>query len=307
MFAKLKPPITDLHAFTRSIDVIYRVTFGFEGKGEGWSENHQLSSTVPLARNLRTICENVAQKRANFLGRPFTLNALRISAYLQDNGSRAPKNHFFRRLNFSSQNPTTTGDAEPGNVCLIHRGFTDAVGNQNSTFLGGPPDDSVNFGGNVIFGAAGLATALTVYEAALIGDGTYAFGWGQSSTPEDYEITDVSQETDGTVILTINRDFVVPTPAAAFYPGRIRALNNGKSPLNGQVLVRPLPINARTLQTKEQIAFVLAQVNGHIKVYKATRPFLPYTAFITDFTTGEHKRGKPFGSPRGRATNRTRA
>lgn len=287
--------------------MIYRVVLGFEGKGEGWTENHELSSSITLARNLRAVVENVAQKRANFLGKPFSVNAIRISAYLNDDGTRAAKNHFFRRLNFTSGNPTVTGDAEPGNVCLIHRGFTTAVGNQNSTFLGAPPDESVNFGGNVIFGAAGLATALAAYESALKGDGTYAFGWGYSPTPDDYAITNVSQETDGTVILTLDRDFVVPTPNAPFYPARIRGLNNGKSPLNGQVLVRPIGPGTTTVQTKEQIAFVMDQVNGHIKVYKATRPFLPYTDFITDFTTGRHKRGKPFGSPRGRAVNRTRA
>lgn len=287
--------------------MIYRVLFGFEGKGEGWTENHMLRSDVTLARNLRLMLQNVAQKRANFLGRPFTLNAVRCSAYLLNNGLRAPKNHFFRRLNFTSQTPSVTGDAEPGNVCLIHRGFTDLVGNQNSTFLGAPPDEAVNFGGNVIFANAGLQSSLDAYEAALKGDGTYAFGWGYSPEPEDYAITDVAQEPDGTVILTLGRNFVVPTPTGPFYPARIRGLNNGKSPLNGQVLVRPIGPGLNTVQTKEQIAFVLAQVNGHIKVYQPTRPFLPYTDFLTDFTTGEHKRGKPFGSPRGRAVNRTRA
>ncbi len=287
--------------------MIYRVTFGFEGKGEGWTENHQLRSEVALARNLRVLLQTVAQKRANFLGAPFTVNAVRCSAYLTNAGTRAPKNHFFRRLNFTTGTPTQTGDAEPGNVCLIHRGFTDNVGNQNSTFLGSPPDGAVNFGGNVILANNNLGTALVEYENALKGDQTYAFGWGESGTPTDYEINDLEQSPDGSVVITLNNPFVPTGPVAPWYPARIRGLNAGKSPLNGQVLVRAVGPDPNQIQTKEQIAFVLQQVNGHVKVYPAARAFLPYTDFITDFTTGRHKRGKPFGSPRGRAVNRTRA
>jgi hypothetical protein len=97
----------------------------------------------------------------------------------------------------------------------------------------------------------------------------------------------------------------LPAKLAPFMPALVRGINNGRSPLNGPVLVQVK--DATHFETKEKIAFAVDQIGGFIKVYNGVRLFLPYSALDFDGTVGNHKRGRPFASSRGRAPRRIRA
>jgi hypothetical protein len=66
---------------------IYRVTFGFSGMGQGWSETHACRDSSSNPIDLAPKCIAVAQKRVTFLGREFVINAIRISRYSDDGGT----------------------------------------------------------------------------------------------------------------------------------------------------------------------------------------------------------------------------
>jgi hypothetical protein len=281
---------------------VYRVLLGFAGNNQGWSETHQLRTTEVTPRNLRPLLTSWAQKRADFLGSPYVVNAFRASAYANDDGTRATRNSYFIKQQFSTSHASLTRGAEPGDVALIARGNSTGIGTQNTTFLGAPPDFAVDNGGVVSLGNANLGTDLTAYYDFLVANG---FGWGLSGTPADNQIMSVTQNIDATVSFKFTAPVNLPTVHTTYYPIRVRSINNGHSPLNGAWT--GTVIASDTIRTKEKLAFATDQVGGFVKIYQAVRSFVPYVQIDTELLVGNHKRGRPFGSSRGRAPTRVRA
>jgi len=280
---------------------IYRALLGFAGNNQGWTEIHQLRSTETRPRLLKSLMQSMAQKRADFLGTPYAVNAFRVSAYLNDDGTRAPRASFFIRQTFTTSTPPSSKPAEPGDVALIARGTTTDKGNQNTTFWGAPPDAAVDRGGNVILGNANLQTDTDNYIGFLIANG---FGWGESGAPADNEIKTITQNIDGTVTFQFKANVLLPAQHTIYYPARVRGINKGHSPLCGACNVTV--IDADKVRTQEVIAFSTSQVGGFVKIYPQLRQFLPYFAIDVELIVGNHKRGRPFGSTRGRAPARVR-
>lgn len=289
--------------------MIYRLTFGFAGQNQGWAETHALrrGETDPAA--LLPLLSNLAQKRANFLGAPFSVIAVRLSKFSDDAGTTRQKGSVLLKQPFTTATPSVTGSAEPGNVALIVRGtpnLTDPAlaafaGRQNTTWCGAPPDDAVTLGGAVNLGAAGLGAANGSFWEAMIAAGA---GWLAVARTDDVKINGVSQNLDGTLEYTLQR---APVPAPAlFVPQvvRVRRVNNGQSPANGSVL--GWFSDNTHFQTQDVIGIGVPQFGGMMRVYKPIPTFLPYGGYLTELITGEHKRGRPFGSPRGRAPKRVR-
>jgi hypothetical protein len=275
---------------------------GFAGNGQGWSETHMLSNTALKPGLLVPLMQQVCQKRANFLGSPYAITAFRISKYLNDDDTRAQRSVAFVKQTFTAPAGGSTGEAEPADVALIMRGETDQLPNTNQTWLGAPPDEAVTNGGKVNTGRAQLGTNWNQYAALLISN---RFGWGISEVADDLNITGIVQDnTTGRPIITVaGNQWVAPFPGP-WYPARARRINGGRSPLNGQLIVQPIAANE--VQTREVIGLGLLQSGGFLKVYINTRPFVPYTNLTLELEVGNHKRGRPFGSPRGRAPARVR-
>jgi hypothetical protein len=289
--------------------MLYRLTFGFSGNGQGWGETHSMknSSTDPAV--LLPILANMGQKRADFLGAPYAVTHVRLAKVYDDLANTPAKGSVLLKQRFTAINPTLTGDAEPGNVCLLVRGtpnVTDPAlapfaGRQNVTFLGSPPDAAVNLGGNVNLGNAGLGAALGTFYNLLIANNV---GWFAVRRVDDVKIATSTQNTDGTVSILLQRN-VNPVPTL-FFPQtvRVRRVNSGKSPLNGALLGY---FNlAGEFQTSDVIGIPTTQIGGFMRVYSTVPVHLPYSGFLTELLTGEHKRGRPFGTPRGRAVKRVR-
>lgn len=289
--------------------MIFRVTFGFAGGNEGWSESHLLFNTDPDIDGFRLLLLPAVQARANLLGSPFFINSYRIAAYANDNGTKADRSVRLYKGNWGPIGEYKLNEAEPAVVALQMIGTTFGNqgalamynGNKNETFLGAPADDAVNNAGQVFPARAGLGAAFQAYKTQLISTN---FGWGASQTNTNTGIQTIVQNVDGTVKLTLAAPVVGPLTLNAYYPGRIRQVNNGRSPLNGQVIVKVT--GASELTTREIIGIPTQQLNGFIRVYNPIRPFLPYKNLILELRTIKHKRGKPFGSLPGRARARVR-
>ncbi len=290
--------------------MIYRITYEFEGFGIGWSETHAAKSSEQNPRLLQAAVAQVAQKRAEFLGFPFSIKAVRIAKYYDEATLTRARGTFLLKQKITPQDPTLVGSAEPGNVALIMRGFTlqtdpDTViynGNQNTTWAGGPPDGAVVRGGEVRLANNGLGAAYRSWEAAMVSTTqagvTVQHGWLAAARVVDTKITSIMQNDDGTVRI-VTADNIIP-PLAVNQPGhvRIRRVNTGRSPMNRALIV--YPVNATSADTYEVIGIPTPQIGGRLRAYRTLPVFLNYAGLIMELTTGKHKRGRVPGSTPGR-------
>lgn len=285
---------------------IYRITMGFTGRTQGWSEYHMLKTTETVSQNLEPLVTQLCQKRAQFLGAPYSIFGFRIAAYLNDDGTKAPRQSWFKRKSFTTSHPSSTGNAEPTDVAIIGIGTNPANVGISRFWMGAPPDGAVDNGGQVIPGNNQLGNDVNGYFGLLLNTGVTGvqFGWGVSGTGVDNQILKITQNANGTVSFQFTAPVNLPVAHTTFYPARIRQVNEGRSPLNGQSLVTVTA--ADTVTTKEIIAFNLAQAGGFVKIYPQNRQFAQYLNLSTNEIVGNHRRGRPFDISVGRAPRRVR-
>lgn len=287
--------------------MIYRITFGFSGMGVGWSETHAMLSALPNPIDLMPTLADIATKRVQFLGREFSIIAIRASRYATDGGLRTRGSNILKRV-FTNSVTTKSAAAEPSAVALICRGAaqtsqipTPFDSNSNQTFLGAPLDVSVDNAGVVDPGAGGLGAAFAAWRTAMLNT---SIGWLASDTILNTGLDAIAQAASGRVTLTTHDNSVGPLVLGQFYKALIRSVNSGHSPLNGQVIVQAT--GAKELTTKEIIGIPTAQSGGFIRVYRQVQPFVDYGDLTLNGIVGKHKRGRPFGSTPGRARARIR-
>lgn len=287
---------------------VYRVTFGFEGLGKGWSETHAAKNPSETPQGLVADAINVAQKRVTFLGREFAINAIRISKYSNDDATERQRGVFPVKQEFKNPVQTVSQAAEPAVVALIGFGRTNVniappgfAANTNRTFLGAPPDDAVNNGGVVDPAKANLGVNFNQWAAAVVAAN---YGWLASARIADLAINTISQNADGTVEIIVKPPVPNTVVIGQTYTARARRINNANSPLNGPLILTYVAAN--TFITQEVIGLGLAQAGGFVRVYKPVQPFVPFAAVDLQLLTAKHQRGRPFGSIPGRARRRIR-
>lgn len=288
--------------------MIFDCVFGFEGQGKGWSESHACISSFETPEEVLPTAIAVADKRVTFLGREFSINCVRVSAYSDDGGTMRKKgvaSDFKIRTNPIQ---TAVMAAEPVQVGLIAIGKTGAqlappayIANTSRTTLGAPPDVAVDNAGQVDWGKASLQANVQQWAAALVNG---RFGWLLSETAVDLEISSIDQLGNGKIEITTIGNVSPPLAINGVYNARIRQVNGGSSPLNGQLIVRVTA--AGTVLTRQPIGIALAQTGGAIRIYRKIKPFARYRAIEFKDVTGNHQRGLPFGATRGRARKRVR-
>lgn len=288
--------------------MIYRITFGFEGKGQGWSETHAMINANRSPEVLEPTLADIASKRAQFLGNEFSINAIRISRYSEDNGPRIRGVHPVRgewRTSVTGE----PGSAEPAQVALLCRGVSldsqvnpkfDA--NTNQTFLGAPFDRSVDTGGTVYPGRGGLQAAFNSWRQAML---TASMGWLASDTIHQADLATITEGTDGIATFTTIQALTPTLAINGVYRCRIKGINNGQSPLNGEMIIRVT--GAATFMSRYPIGWSLAQVGGSVRFYASVSPFIQYGDLRLVLQAANHKRGRPFGSKPGRRPKRVRA
>lgn len=287
--------------------MIYKVTFGFIGNGQGWSETHAMRNNSEVAQVALASAVQVAEKRVTFLGREFSINVTRVSAYSDDAGTTRARGVAVSDIGWTNPVQTAVQAAEPAVVALKMTGITNAQltalfkNNTNRTFCGAPADAAVDNAGMVDPGKAGLGAAFGQWRALLLNNN---FGWLVSARVSDTEILSITQLGNGKVEIVTT---AVPNPApvvGGIYKARIRNVNGGVSPMNGEVIVRYTA--ASTFVTQEVIGLALAQTGGAIRVYSPIQPFAAYADVLMAGRTAKHKRGRPFGASPGRAAKRVR-
>lgn len=288
--------------------MVYLITYGFEGLGQGWSETHACKSATESPSALQAIALNVAQKRVTFLGREFRINFIRISKYSDDGATVRLKGVSPRRVDLRNPIVTAAQAAEPAVVALNVVGTTGAglapaayVNNINRTYCGAPPDLAVDNGGIVDPGKAGLAANFGQWAAACL---QANFGWLINDTIANLDINTISSNANGTVTITTAPVTTEPLVIGKSYPARARRVNMGRSPLNGQLILKYTAAN--TFVTQEVIGLALAQEGGAVRIYRDIYPYAGFLNLDLQLQTAKHQRGRPFGSTPGRQRNRIR-
>lgn len=287
--------------------MIFRIVFGFSGMGQGWAETHAFLNAAPNPKDHLPTMLDIANKRAQMLGREFSIIAIRIARYATDAGVRA-RGAFLKRTDIRNSVGTVAAAAEPAQVAYIVRGSAEPSilnpafdANQNQTFLGAPLDDTVNNAGVVDTGRSGLLASFLSWRSAML---STTMGWLASDTIANMPIDAITQNLNGTVKITTVDAFPAGIVIGQSYKARARQINEGVSPLNGELILRATA--AKEFTTREVIGLGLAQAGGFVRVYRQVQPFVDYGDLDLNAVVGKHKRGRPFGSTPGRARRRVR-
>lgn len=287
--------------------MIYRITFGFDGMGQGWSETHAMLNGSNNPKDLFPTLADIATKRAQFLGLPFRIKAIRVSRYSTDAGVRA-KGVQILKGDWRYTGSFSAPGAEPGNVALIATGYAEPSpfnpkfdANSNRTWLGAPLDASVDDGGRVYEGRGGLGAAFGSWRSAMLNT---TIGWLANETIYMSDIDTITQTAQGRVDIKVVDPFAPPLVVGQTYKARVRSVNDGRSPLNRELIV--VARAGDILRTREILGIPTAQVGGAIRVYKQVQPFVDYGDIALSLEAGKHKRGRPFGSVPGRRRREVR-
>lgn len=287
--------------------MIYRITFGFSGS-TGWGETHAMLAPTTRPQDLAPTLIDIGQKRAQMLGREWSINAIRIAKYASEDGTRQ-KGTYLAKVNLKNSVTSAAADGEPASVALLVRGTAEPSvvqpqfdSNSNQTFLGGPLDVSVEDGGTVNPAKGNLGASFASWRSVMI---SAQLGWLARSVIAEDVITAVDTLDSGLVSFTVPADVVGAMTAGVKYQARIRGLNEGRSPLNGELQV--MVGSPTTLVSVKPLAYTYEQIGGHIRVYKPVLTFVDYGGLELSLQAAKHKRGRPFGLPPGRAARRVRA
>lgn len=287
------------------MSTIYNVTYGFEGKGVGWSESHAMLNAADNPSSLAVTVRDIASKRAQMLGIEFTLNKIRISRYSTEAGVRT-RGVFPIDCNYKITSGAQQLGAEPAAVALLVRGYaTPSVAfpqfdaNTNLTYLGAPLDISVDDGGVVYEGRGGLGAAFGQWRSIMLSSNA---GWLPDVTIAEIAIISIAQNVNGTVTYTVAEADTAALVVGQVYEARVRQVNQGRSPLNIAQKVKLQ--TATTLVTRRVIGIPTPQTLGTIRIYKQVSPFIDFGDLVLSGKVAKHKRGRPFGSIPGRLPKR---
>jgi hypothetical protein len=294
---------------------VYRVTYGFAGANQGWTETHAMSQSVTTALAALPFTVAVAQARVAMLGSPFVLNGTRISIY--SDGGVPPNRIRIRNVildkkiyAYNAAVGTVAPPSEPTPVQLQAQGFAAGTapanyqGNENWCYLGGPFDDCVTNAGQVLPDKINLQNAFNTWKAAMIAAN---MGWlAVTKVGPQLPITTITNNANAQLVFLVGGDTVPPLVDGTVYNIRAAGINFGHSPANG-AFVATYNATTHTFTTSEQVAIKLMQSGGYVQPYVRTLTFVPYGNLVLALQTIKHKRGKPFLSLPGRARKRTRA
>lgn len=288
--------------------MIYRVGFKFDGMSSGWTETMAAKSVYDNPIQLWPAVAAVALKRAQFLGREFSITGVRVSRYATDAGVRTRGMQPLVRT-FANAIQTASAAAEPKEVALLVTGYAVADpllpqfgANTNRLFLGAPLDVSVDNAGVVYEGKGGLGAAYGQWRTAVLSQPNVNFGWLVNETIANFGVSAIVQNLNGTVTITAEAGDLAALTIGQTYECRMRDVNHGKSPMNIDTNVRKA--TATTLITTRVIGIPTPQTGGSMRVYKQIKPFVNFAELVLGAVVGKHQRGRPTGGSRGRAPDR---
>lgn len=283
---------------------VVKVTIMFDMLSRGWSETFWVSGLSTNLNDYVQFVNNVCNKRRLLLCSVARLYAFRIS-FESDSAGNPLKGDSILTY-FNQFGNTSNVGTDPDLAAMIVYRSANASRHKNQ-FLRGIPDGVQNPNGQYNPNLAGWSTNLAAYFVALTAGQqsvvNAGVGWVSHNIVYTDTIVDYVVNSSNQVVLTIANG-VVFKPTGLVNTGRqmIRVAGlNGKSTLNGQLLV--VPNSSVEFTTVRPIAVTPYKLPGIVSFYDAF--YTPAPSYAVQKIVSR-RTGAPFLQPRGRARVRVR-
>ena len=274
-----------------------RVTYFFSGKSQGWSESYvyPVGDSVTPQQAYTTIFDNIANLRAQLLGREYTLDFVRVAIIYDAAGLPVKRAVVIKNPGYAPALQTAVNSAEQPNACALIK-FTDSTGKRvKNTFLGGPPDeifdDAGVYRGNK---ANNWASRFSAWNQAQF---QAAAGWLMDEpTGPGQNVTGIVNQANLTKLFNLAGDIFAPADVNEKRVVRVKGVN-GRSVYNGSWVVT---VNTESsFTTVDPFAAAPYSSGGVATGYVSPKP-VAVAAFVFVQREGTHKRGRPMVATRGR-------
>jgi hypothetical protein len=249
---------------------LYRATFAFSGKKQGWSESYVFpaDNTTPLLLFGTTI-QPIAIARANLLAREYVLDACRVAKIRLGDGTPVKRQVklFSPDLGPSLQTVANTGE-QPRSCLVVQASGADGQGTKH-VFMRGIPDAIAIDGGDIDpNGAGGFGARFATWRGLMLAAGA---GWlGDLKVGEPFNVEGYVSNPGLTVSFSLAGTPLNGVAVNSRVPIRFKQIN-GKSKLNGlQTVIVDSPSSCTTVRA---IAVADYTAGGVGQRYNPIRPF----------------------------------
>jgi len=275
---------------------LYRVTFAFAGKSQGWSESYTFPAdgTNPGTFNATTVLP-IAQARAALLAREYKMDAYRVAKIRLNDGSPVKRAALLFTPDLGPGGTTSGWAGCQPRECVIIQAI-DATGQRKKqVFARGIPDQIIEDGGELNFGETiGWFSKLASFTSRLI---AAQAGWledipsGNASNVTGYVLNP-----NGTVKVAFEDNIFAAIAAGSQRLVRLSGIN-GSSRLNGanQMIVN----DATHATTAKALAVFAYSFGGKGVLYIYPKPFISAVAWNAELAR-THDTGRPIIASRGR-------
>ena len=278
-----------------------RVTSFFSGKSQGWSESY----VYPISDNQTpqgayvAIFDNIANARAQCLGREYTLDFVRVAIIYDSTGQPVKRAVVIKNPGYTPSLQTATNSAEQPNACALVTWTSTDGKRTKKTFLGGPPDEIFNDAGVYRGDKAGnWASRFSAWREAQL---AAAVGW-LTDVPglPPQNVSTITSNPNLTKTITVADPIFDPSEIGLHRTVRIKGVN-GRSVYNGAWVV---VVNAEdAFTTVDAFAAAPYSSGGVVTAYTFPKPVAQAAGCLVD-REGTHKRGRPMVATRGRLAAR---
>lgn len=276
---------------------LYRFTFAFSGRKQGWSESYVLAQDQTGSQDvLALVVLPIAIARANLLARDYVMDAIRVAKIRLSDGTPVTRNAALSTPDLAPTLQTVANEGEqPRDCALIQANGADGQG-VKFVFMRGIPDQIAHDGGKFNpNGAGGWQSRFDSWRGLMLSGAPK--GW-----LEDEQLGPDLIVESAVVLPNLTHTITFGgTPFAALaigsqHPFVVRGIN-GKSRLNGRR--NYVIIDNNTMQSMDAVAAGAYQFGGTVQRYNPVKPFQAANNwFVSAIRT--HDTGRPLYATRGR-------
>jgi len=278
-----------------------RVTYYFSGNSQGWGEAYvyPIGDSVTPLQAYNTIFSNIANLRAQLLGREFTLDFVRIAILYNSAGEPVKRASVIKNPGYRPSLQTAANAGEQPNACALLTWTSTDGQRTKKTFLGAPPDAIFTDSGVYQQGGAGnWGSRFSAWSQAQF---QASVGWlTDVPTGPGVNVETIVSNANLTKSYTLENPIFAGDEFGQKRNVRIKGVN-GRSVYNGAWVVIPTDVNK--FNTVDAFAAAPYSSGGVVTGYVYPKGVATAQDVLVN-REGTHKRGRPIVATRGRVPAR---